>query len=200
MTRLHFHYFMFYKPFGVLCQFSRVDEKKTLADFGPFPKNVYPAGRLDHDSEGLLLLTDDGAVQHALLEPRFRHPRTYLAQVERVPGPEALEKLRSGIEIEKQQTLPAEVMLLDQEPPLPPRSVPIRFRKSVPTAWIELTIFEGRNRQVRKMTAATGHPTLRLIRIRIGDLTLGELEPGEHRVLTETEVRAIRGLVVGRRM
>jgi 23S rRNA pseudouridine2457 synthase len=190
---------MFYKPFGVLCQFSRVDGKEVLADFGPFPKNVYPAGRLDHDSEGLLVLTDDGAVQHALLEPRFRHPRTYLAQIERVPGPEALEKLRAGIEIEKQRTLPAEVALLDQEPPLPPRPVPIRYRKSVPTAWIELTIFEGRNRQVRKMTAAAGHPTLRLVRVRIGNLTLGELKPGEHRELTEMEVREIRALVVGRR-
>jgi len=190
---------MFYKPFGVLCQFSKVDKKQTLADFGPFPKNVYPAGRLDHDSEGLLLLTDDGAVQHALLEPKFRHPRTYLAQIERVPGPEALEKLRAGIEIEKKQTLPAEVSLLEQEPQLPPRPVPIRFRKSVPTAWIELTIFEGRNRQVRKMTAATGHPTLRLVRVRIGDLSIGELKPGEHREMTETEVRAVRGLVVGRR-
>jgi 23S rRNA pseudouridine2457 synthase len=198
MAGQRFLYYLLYKPFGVYCQFSPIENQQTLADFGPFPRSVYPAGRLDHDSEGLLLLTNDGAVQHALMEPKFHHPRTYLAQVERVPAPEALEKLRAGVVIEEKRTLPAEVSLLDQDPQLPPRPVPIRYRKSVPTAWIELTIFEGRNRQVRKMTAAAGHPTLRLVRTRIGDLSLGELKPGEHRELTEPEALAIRALVVNR--
>ena len=194
-----FAYYIFNKPFGVLCQFSSAEGKQTIADFGPFPRDVYPAGRLDHDSEGLILLTNDGALQHALMEPKFRHPRTYLAQVERVPDEAALEKLRSGVLIEKKQTLPAEAALLANEPDLPPRPVPIRFRKTVPTAWIEMTIYEGRNRQVRKMTAAVGHPTLRLVRIRLGGLSLGGLQPGEHRELSETEVQTIRALRPGGR-
>jgi 23S rRNA pseudouridine2457 synthase len=198
MSGQHFLYYLFNKPFGVYCQFSPIENQRTLADFGPFPRSVYAAGRLDHDSEGLLLLTNDGAVQHALMEPKFRHPRTYLAQVERIPSAEALEKLRAGVIIEGKCTLPAEVTLLAHDPELPPRPVPIRYRKSVPTAWIELTIYEGRNRQVRKMTAAAGHPTLRLVRIRIANLSLGELKPGEYRKLTKEEVLAIRALVVNR--
>ena len=187
-----FHYYIFNKPYRVLCQFSPASGKSTLLDFGPFPRHVYPVGRLDYDSEGLVLLTDDGLMQHALLEPKFHHPRTYLAQVERIPGTDALRKFCDGIIIEKKRTRPALVQLLLAEPALPPRPVPIRFRKSVPTAWIELTIYEGKNRQVRKMTAAVGHPTLRLVRIRIGTISIEGLLPGEHRELSGAEVEELR--------
>jgi 23S rRNA pseudouridine2457 synthase len=159
----------------------------ALSDYGPFPKSVYPVGRLDADSEGLLLLTNDNAVNHRLAEPKFEHPRTYWAQVEGIPTADALEQLRSGVIIEKQKTKPAEVKLLEGEPDLPPRSVPIRVRKTIPTSWIELTLREGRNRQVRKMTAAVGFPTLRLVRTASLFLTLDGLKPGEHRMLTEEE-------------
>jgi len=184
-------YILLYKPFNVLSQFTREGEKKTLADFGPFPKSVYPAGRLDYDSEGLLLLTDDNELKHALLEPKFGHRRTYLAQVERVPSEEAMARLRAGVVIDGKKTLPAEAFLLAEEPQLPLRVPPIRFRKTVPTAWIELTLREGRNRQVRKMTAAVGHPTLRLVRSRIGGVGIGRLTPGEHRPLTADEVQLL---------
>ncbi len=191
-------YFILYKPYGVICQFSGEKGRPTLAAFGPFPKDVYPAGRLDTDSEGLVLLTNDGPLIHRLLDPRFRHPRTYLVQVERIPDKASLEKLRSGVAIEGKKTLPAEVKLLDTEPGLPPRPVPIRFRKNVPTCWLELTIREGRNRQVRKMTAAIGHPTLRLVRVAIGSLQLEGLQPGEHRELTAEEVGRLRSLKMNR--
>lgn len=190
-----FRYFIFYKPHGVLCQFTGVDEKPTLASFGPFPKDVYPVGRLDTDSEGLLLLTNDGSLKNQLLEPRFQHPRTYLAQVERIPDEAALGRLRSGVTIEGKKTLPANVVLLPNEPDLPPRPIPIRFRKNVPTAWIELVLHEGRNRQVRKMTAAVGHPTLRLIRVGIGSLSLHGLSPGQHRELSAEEIRSLQDSV-----
>ncbi len=186
-------YILFYKPFNVLSQFTREGGKQTLADFGPFPKSVYPAGRLDYDSEGLLLLTDDNKVKHALLEPRFGHRRTYLVQVERVPTDEEMMRLRAGVVIENRKTLPADALLLTEEPELPGRVPPIRFRKTVPTAWIELTLREGRNRQVRKMTAAVGHPTLRLVRSRIGDVGIGQLRPGDHRTLTADEVLLLPG-------
>ncbi|HEX9007070.1 MAG TPA: pseudouridine synthase [Bacteroidota bacterium] len=182
---------LFYKPYGVLSQFTREAGHPSLADFGPFPADVYPVGRLDADSEGLLLLTDDNRLKHRLTDPRFGHPRTYLVQVERVPADEALARLREGILIEGKRTRPARVRLLPAEPALPPRAVPIRFRKNVPTAWLELTLIEGRNRQVRKMTAAVGHPTLRLVRVRIGPLGLGALEPGEHRFLVPRETAAL---------
>jgi 23S rRNA pseudouridine2457 synthase len=149
---------------------------------------VYPVGRLDADSEGLLLLTNDNGVNHRLAEPKFEHSRTYWAQVEGIPTEDALEQLRRGVIIEKQTTKPAEVKLLEVEPVLPPRSVPIRVRKTIPTSWIELTLREGRNRQVRKMTAAVGFPTLRLVRISSLFLTLDGLKPGEHRLLTEEEI------------
>jgi 23S rRNA pseudouridine2457 synthase len=176
----------------VICQFSPGGGHATLAAFGPFPGDVYPVGRLDTDSEGLLLLTNDGALQHALLEPKYRHPRTYLAQVERVPGEGELARLREGVVIEGRRTLPAEAELLDAEPDLPPRDPPIRSRKSIPTAWIRLTLHEGRNRQVRKMTAAVGHPTLRLIRIGIGPLVLEGLAPGAWRAMTDAELADVR--------
>jgi 23S rRNA pseudouridine2457 synthase len=171
---------LFYKPYGVLSQFTPEPgtTHRTLSDFIDVP-NVYAAGRLDHDSEGLLVLTDDGALQHRLT----RHRRTYLAQVERLPSREALAELRRGVSLRDGMTRPAEARLLDVEPDLAPRDPPIRVRKSIPTAWVQLTLTEGRNRQVRRMTAAVGHPTLRLIRVAVGDWTLEGLKPGESRVL-----------------
>ena len=169
---------LFYKPYGVISQFTPSGAWKTLAEFGPFPDTVYPAGRLDAESEGLIVLTDDNRIRQRITEPRYRHPRTYAVQVERVPGSAVLEMLRHGVVIEGKKTLEADVKLMDAEPDVPPRPVPIRFRKNVPTAWIEITLTEGRNRQVRKMTAAVGHPTLRLIRTKIGNLSLEGLSPG----------------------
>ena len=186
---------LFYKPYGVISQFTESGAWKTLADFGPFPETVYPAGRLDADSEGLLLLTDDSRIKRLITEPRYNHPRTYLVQVERVPGRAELRRLKQGVVIEGRKTREADVMLLDAEPDFPPRPVPVRFRKTVPTAWLQLTITEGRNRQVRKMTAAVGHPALRLVRTRIGNLSLEGLSPGEWRRLREEEVRLLSGVI-----
>jgi 23S rRNA pseudouridine2457 synthase len=180
----------FNKPYGVVSQFTSSEGERTLAEFIKV-KGVYPVGRLDEDSEGLLLLTDDGALQHRLSDPKFDHPKTYFAQVERVPDEAALEKLRRGVVIQGYKTKPAQVRLLDEEPQLPPRDPPIRFRKSVPTAWLEITLTEGKNRQVRKMTAAVGHPTLRLVRVAVGRVELGELEPGEWRELNSAEILPI---------
>ena len=175
-------YLLFNKPYGVVCQFSPVDNHPTLSGFD-LPKGVYPAGRLDTDSEGLLLLTDDGRLQHFLTDPRFGHPRTYWAQVERIPTEEDLAKLRGGPRLADGPTRPCKARLLEEEPRLPPREPPIRFRKNVPTAWIELTLTEGRNRQVRRMTAAIGFPTLRLVRVKMGRLSLHGIKPGESRPL-----------------
>ena len=180
---------IFNKPYGVLSQFS--GERQTLRDFIPL-KSIYPVGRLDHDSEGLLLLTDDGATQHRLTDPKFEHPRTYWAQVERFPHVEALRRLREGVAIQGYRTRPATVQLMAEQPALAPREPPIRFRKRVPTAWIEITLREGRNRQVRRMTAAVGHPTLRLVRVAIGTLRLEGLAPGEWRNLTNAEVESLK--------
>jgi 23S rRNA pseudouridine2457 synthase len=177
--KLH-RYIIFYKLYRVLSQFTGEHGQRTLAEFG-FPKNAYSIGRLDYDSEGLLLLSDDGRFKHKLIEPKFEHPRTYLVQVDRSPAESDLEKLRRGVVIQGYKTKPAKVKLLDKEPPLPPRDPPIRYRKNVSTAWLKLTIFEGRNRQVRKMTAAIGFPTLRLVRVAIGPIGLGILKPGEWR-------------------
>jgi 23S rRNA pseudouridine2457 synthase len=162
-----------------------------LKDFVNEP-GVYPVGRLDRDSEGLLLLTDDGAMAHRLTDPRYEHPKTYLVQVERVPDEDALGALRSGVRLKEGVTRPAKARLLETPPDLPERPVPIRFRKNVPTAWIELTIHEGRNRQVRRMTAAVGFPTLRLVRASIGRIVLGDLKPGEYRELTVEERQSLR--------
>lgn len=171
------------KPHGVLCQFRDVEGRPTLADHVQ-QSNVYAAGRLDKDSEGLLLLTDDGRLQHRLTDPRHKQPKTYLAQVERVPAAEALAQLRRGVALKETSTRPAEVRLLAQPPDwLWSREPPVRYRKNVPTAWLQLVIREGRNRQVRRMTAAVGHPTLRLVRTGIGDYTLGDLQPGQTRRL-----------------
>jgi 23S rRNA pseudouridine2457 synthase len=181
-------YIIFYKPYGVLSQFTNSAGRKTLSDYGPFPKNVYPVGRLDADSEGLILLTDDTNAKHHLLEPSFDHTRTYLVQVERIPTTEQLARLESGVVIEGKKTKAATVLKLEQDPQVPPREVPIRFRKNVATSWLEITLTEGRNRQIRKMTAAVDHPTLRLLRVAQEGLTLAGLQPGEHRHLTEAEV------------
>lgn len=181
---------LFNKPYGVVSQFTPLAGHPTLAAFG-LPKGLYPAGRLDRDSEGLLLLTSDGALQHLLTDPKYRHPRTYWAQVERVPDEGSLSKLRAGVRLKDGMTRPCEARLLDVEPSLPPRVPPVRFRKNVPTAWVELTLTEGRNRQVRRMTAHVGHPTLRLVRARIGALSLEGLAPGEWRGLTAAESRGL---------
>ncbi|WP_026098178.1 pseudouridine synthase [Kamptonema formosum] len=189
-----YRYLLFYKPYGVLSQFtdtgSAGQDRLTLKDWVPVP-SVYPAGRLDRDSEGLLLLTNNGQLQHRLLDPRFGHPRTYWVQVERIPDEDALQHLRSGVEIENYRTRPATVERLPAEPSLPPRDPPVRFRKNVPTAWLQIGLTEGRNRQVRRMTAAVGFPTLRLVRVAIGPLRLEALEPGQWRDLTALELKQL---------
>lgn len=167
----------FNKPYGVLSQFTAADGHPGLADYISI-KNVYPAGRLDHDSEGLLLLTDDGGLQARISSPRFKLAKTYWVQVEGSVTEEQLARLRKGVELRDGLTKPAEAREIS-EPALWPRDPPVRFRKTVPTAWLELTIREGKNRQVRRMTAAVGLPTLRLIRVRIGDWQLDPLQPGE---------------------
>ncbi len=181
------HCILFNKPYGVLSQFTGTAGQRTLAEYGPFPGDVYAAGRLDADSEGLLILTNDHQVQRRLTDPAFAHSRTYCVQVENIPSTEALERLRSGVVIDGRRTLPAAARLLTEEPRFPPRPVPIRYRKSIPTAWIEITLREGRNRQVRRMTALLGFPTLRLVRTGIDILKLGGLALGEARELTLQE-------------
>ena len=181
-------YILFYKPYAVLSQFSPEAGKQTLNDYLRPARDIYPVGRLDFDSEGLLLLTNDNGIKQTITDPLAHYPKTYLAQVEKIPDESALERLRTGVVVEGKKTRPAEVRIVDHEPSLPPRAVPIRFRKTVPTAWIQLTITEGRNRQVRKMTAAVGHPTLRLIRIRIGSLSIEQLHPGEWREVDRSEI------------
>ncbi len=222
----------FHKPFGVLSQFTGDlprqragtaggPANRTLAEFG-FPKNVWPIGRLDADSEGLLLLSDEPAWNEKLLHPRHAHEREYWAQVERIPTPESLKKLEKGVLIQGRKTLPCRAWILEPQPEvtvaasrqsaadcpsekdaalyrdaattkIPPRNPPIRFRKSVPDCWIGLELVEGKNRQVRKMTAAIGHPTLRLIRVRIGNFWLGDLPPGKWKILTANESKLVAG-------
>jgi 23S rRNA pseudouridine2457 synthase len=188
-------YILFYKPYGVLSQFTQESGYLSLADFGPFPKNSYAAGRLDANSEGLLLLTNDNVIKHRLTDPKFEHERTYLVQVEGFPDENDIERLQNGVIIEGKRTKPAKVKVLSHEPDLPQRAVPIRFRKNTPTSWIEIVLHEGRNRQIRKMTAAVGHPTLRLVRTSITFLTIEELHPGEHRKLTLKEISDIYKLL-----
>ena len=194
----------FNKPYGVLCQFTNAahgraraagagrteaardtPERRTLAEFG-LPAGVYPAGRLDFDSEGLLLLTDDGRLAHRLTDPRHKQPKTYRVQVEGDPAESQLQALRDGVQLNDGPTLPARARLI-QPPTLWPRDPPVRMRKTVPDAWLELEIREGRNRQVRRMTAAVGLPTLRLVRVAVGAHALGDLSPGQWRILPATK-------------
>jgi 23S rRNA pseudouridine2457 synthase len=170
---------LFNKPYGVICQFSRDGLHPTLADYIPVPE-VYPAGRLDTDSEGLLLLTDDGKLQHRITDPRHKLAKTYWAQVEGVPDESALERLRHGVQLKDGPTLPAEACLMEEPAGLWLREPPVRYRKQIPTCWLKLVIREGRNRQVRRMTAEVGFPTLRLIRHAIGDWTLDGVAPGKY--------------------
>lgn len=180
-------YILFHKPYGVLSQFTPEDGAKSLGEFN-LPKDVYPAGRLDKDSEGLLLLTDDGPLIEKLLNPKNEKPKTYWVLVERVPTEEELEKMRNGLKIEDYETRPCQVKILDPQPEVPPRDPPVRIRKTVVDVWIEVRIVEGKNRQVRKMTAAIGHPTLRLIRKKIANLGLGLLNAGEWMEIPKSEI------------
>jgi len=197
MPKKKHRYIIFYKPYGVLSQFSQdTPNQNTLQDYISVPE-VYPVGRLDADSEGLLLLTNHGQLQHRLSHPQFGHHRTYWVQVERIPDAAALNRLEQGVIIKNYRTQPAKIRLLSQEPVLPPRIPPIRFRKNVPTAWLEMTLTEGKNRQVRRMTASVGFPTLRLVRIRIAHLNLFNLQVGQWRDLTPEEVKLLQNLAFG---
>jgi 23S rRNA pseudouridine2457 synthase len=185
----------FNKPYGVLSQFtSDGSQNRTLAEFG-FPKNVYPIGRLDADSEGLLLLSDELDLNERLLHPRHAHEREYWAQIERIPTAEALRKLSKGVSIQGRKTLPCRAWLLEPQPQVAPRDPPIRSRKTVSDCWIALELIEGKNRQVRRMTATIGHPTLRLLRVRIGDFRLLNLIPGHWAALNHLQ----RGSILGKK-
>lgn len=183
----------FHKPYGVLSQFTPDGSPhRPLAEFG-FPKNVYALGRLDADSEGLLLLSDEPGWNERLLHPQHGHQRIYWVQVERIPSPEALRQLERGVVIQGHKTLPCRAWMLDPQPTVAPRDPPIRFRKSVPDCWIALELIEGKNRQVRRMTACVGHPTLRLLRVKIGGYELGALEPSRWQALSDRERQAVLG-------
>ena len=183
----------FHKPYGVISQFtSDGSQHATLAGFG-FPPRLYPIGRLDADSEGLLLLSDEPALNRRLLHPIQQHPREYWVQVERIPAPASLQQLAEGLRVQNRLTRPCRVRLLEPAPEVPPRTPPIRHRKSVPTAWLAMELTEGKNRQVRRMTAAVGHPTLRLVRVRIGRYTLGALAPGTWVTLDPAGREAVLG-------
>lgn len=188
-------YVLFNKPYGVLSQFTdrQATAHPTLKEYIQIP-DIYPVGRLDRDSEGLLLLTDNGALQHRLSDPKFGHPRTYWVQVEGSPDPGAIRNLKLGVTIRDYRTRPAQVALLSDPPQLPPRIPPIRFRKNIPTDWLVMTLQEGRNRQVRRMTAAVGFPTLRLVRVEIAHLQLHPLQPGQWRHLSATEIGQLQSL------
>ena len=181
----------FNKPYGVLSQFTPDgSSNRTLAEFG-FPKEVYPIGRLDADSEGLLLLSDEAGLNTRLLDPENGHARCYWAQVERIPSAEALLTVAAGVTIQGYETRPCKAWILDPQPDMPPRDPPIRVRKSVPDCWIALELHEGKNRQVRRMTAAIDHATLRLIRVSMGELTMGSLAPGVWKELSTEERKII---------
>ena len=194
-----YRYFTIYKPCFVLSQFSAHEGKKTLADFFDVPKDVYPVGRLDYDSEGLLILTNDPSLNHRLLNPVHRHERTYLVQVEGMVTPTAIQQLEQGISInvngKTHRSLPCKATALTTEPVVPERYPPIRFRQHIPVSWLQLTLTEGKNRQVRKMTASVGFPTLRLIRTGIEKVTLETLQPGE---VKEWKKQALFELLFGK--
>lgn len=183
-------YVAIYKPYNVMSCFTDEEGHATLADYLDMPE-IYAAGRLDYDSEGLLLLTSDNWLLHRLTDPRFEHPKTYLVQVEGVPDEAALAQLRAGVLVKGERTRPAEAELLADEPQVPPRTPPIRYRASIPTAWLRVVLREGRKRQLRHMTAAVGYPTLRLIRAQIGPIALGDLQPGQWRELAADELAAL---------
>lgn len=197
-------YFLIYKPFGMLSQFTKEGDHKTLADLNfHFPKDAYPVGRLDTDSEGLLLLTNDKKVNHQLLEPKFKHMRTYLVQVEGIFSEEAKNKLEKGVSIsiegKEYKTLPCKVTLIpspEKAGQLKERNPPIRFRKNIPTSWVEISLQEGKNRQVRKMTASVGFPTLRLVRSKIEKLTLDKKTPGEVVEIKKEEAYSLLNLTL----
>jgi 23S rRNA pseudouridine2457 synthase len=185
-------YFIIYKPFQVLSQFSASAGKLTLKDSFTVPSDVYPVGRLDYDSEGLLILTNDATLNYRLLNPQFRHEREYRVQVDGPIDNKAIDQLKAGVTItidgKPFHTAPCNAGIFQEEPKLPPRNPPIRFRKNIPAPWIWLTLTEGKNRQVRKMTASVGFPTLRLVRYRIGRITLDTMQPGEQRELKRDEI------------
>ena len=177
----------FNKPYGVISQFTPDGSpNRTLSEFG-FPKNVYPIGRLDADSEGFLLLSEEPELNQRLLHPKHAHEREYWVQVERIPTAETLNNLGRGVIVQGRKTLPSRAWMLEPQPDVPPREPPIRVRKTVPDCWIGLELIEGKNRQVRRMTAAVGHPTLRLLRVRIGSFTMGGIEPGKWKALSPAE-------------
>jgi 23S rRNA pseudouridine2457 synthase len=203
MKQTKYKYILFYKPYGVLCQFTdeknEGEKRSTLADYIPIG-DVYSVGRLDLDSEGLLLLTNNSILKHKLSDPKFAHPKTYWVQVEGIPDEKSLDKLRQGVLIKDYRTKPAKVRLLPEQPSLPQRNPPIRYRQNIPTSWLEITLTEGRNRQVRRMTASVGYPTLRLVRVSLGisakdKLSLQTLKLGEWRYLSLEEISIIARLV-----
>ncbi len=189
-SQLPHRHLMLHKPYGVLSKFTDSEGRPTLADYVDEAR-VYTAGRLDMDSEGLLLLTSDGDLAHRLTSPFQKVSKTYLVQVERIPDESALVELREGVMVKGKRTRPAKVQLLHGEPAVYPRPVPIRFRKSVPTVWLRMEIHEGMNRQIRHMTAQVGHPCLRIIRVAIGPIRLGSLSPGQWRELRTGELRRL---------
>lgn len=181
-------YIAFYKPYGILSQFTSDDPKETLSNFN-LPKGVYPAGRLDKDSEGLLILSNDGTFIDQLLNPKFDKEKIYWVQVENIPSEDSLNVLRKGgIQIQDYKTKPAKVHIIEPQPVMPERDPPVRFRKSIPTCWLEIKISEGKNRQVRRMTASINHPTLRLLRQQVGKYKLGELNPGQWVVIQKSDI------------
>jgi len=184
-------YYALYKPFGVLSQFTSEEGEKTLKSIGDFAKDIYPIGRLDKDSEGLLILSNDKQLVNLLLNPKHQHEKEYFVQVEGVPDDESLKKLADGVVIQGYKTLPAKVRRIS-EPKLPERIPPIRFRKNIPANWLSIIITEGKNRQVRRMTASVGYPTLRLVRVRICNVHLHNLNVGEIRELSNAEIKELK--------
>jgi 23S rRNA pseudouridine2457 synthase len=184
-------YFLVNKPYGMLTQFTDSEKRQTLGSLYKFPKDVYPVGRLDMDSEGLLFLTNDKSLTDYLFNPQNKHEREYYVQVEGIPNEIDLQKLRQGIKLNDGPALPAKVKMI-VNPTFPPRTPPIRERKNIPTSWLSIILTEGRNRQVRRMTAGIGYPTLRLVRVRIENIELGDLNVGEVRALTESKIEKLK--------